>query len=130
MENEMGYILAQGPEGLEAVLSEILENSKIDPTLKGRAYYVLYEIGSQKSLIKMDLNEWPVVFWYYDLLGRPATSIVKDILARFAWEKCGEKEWYFKENGETLLYSKEQEGEEHAFAEWRKNVFESKQEEE
>ncbi len=129
MENEMGCILAQGLDGLEAVLNEIIEKSQVDPAMKGRAYMILFELGNQKSLIKMDLNEWPVVFWYYDLLGRPATSAVKDLLARFAWEKCGEKELYFKEKEKTALDSKDNGGEEEgAFAEWRKTVFEGRYE--
>ena len=127
MESEMGYIVATGPEGLEAVLNELLEKSKLDPTLKERAHYILYELGNQKSLIKMDLNEWPVVFWHYDLLGRPATSTVKDVLAHFAWEKCGEKEWYFKEKGGTEFYFKDGDAtEDGAFSEWRKKIFEGK----
>jgi hypothetical protein len=128
MENEMGYIVATGPEGLEAVLNELLEKSKLDPTLKERAQYILYEVGNQKSLIKMDLNEWPVVFWHYDLLGRPATAVVKDILARFAWDKCGEKEWYFKEKGETEHHYRDAESanQDSAFQEWRQKIFEGK----
>ena len=129
MESEMGYIVATGPEGLEAVLGELLDKSKTDPKLKERAHYILYELGNQKSLIKIDLNEWPVVFWHYDLLGRPATSVVKDVLARFAWDKCGEKEWYFKEKGGTEFYFKDQGvTEEHAYSEWRQEVFEGKNE--
>src|SRR5690349_17732928 len=119
MENEMGYILANGPEGLTKVLNELLEKSKVDASLKNRAHFILYEVGNQKSLIKMDLKEWPLAFWYYDLLGRPATSIVKDILARFAWDKGGEKEWYYKEKGKA-------DSEEAAFTDWRETVFENK----
>jgi hypothetical protein len=128
MENEMGYILAHGPEGLEAVLNELLEKSKLDPTMKERAHFILYELGNQKSLIKMDLNEWPVVFWHYDLLGRAATSVVKDILARFAWDKCGEREWYYKEKGNPKLHAKGNghSTEENDFSEWRQSFFEEK----
>src|SRR5690348_3307731 len=112
MENEMGYILANGPEGLKKVLDELLDQSKVDASLKERAQFILYELGNQKSLIKVDLNEWPVAFWHYDLLGRPATSTVKDILARFAWDKCGEKESYLKEKGLPAT------SDENAFSDW------------
>jgi hypothetical protein len=119
MENEMGYIVARGPEGLEQVLESLLERSKTDETLKAKAQYVLYELGNQKSMIKIDMSVWPVVFWHYDLLGRPATNAVKEILSRFAWEKCGEKEWYFKEKGNGTSH-------EEAYLDWRENIFEGK----
>ncbi len=124
MENEMGYTLVKGPQDLEKTLNELLSQAKLDPVIKNRAHYILYELGDQKSLIKMDLNKWPVAFWHYDLLGRPATSAVKDVLARFAWDKCGEKEWYFKTRGEAVpsLGSED----EHAFSEWRKKIFEAR----
>jgi hypothetical protein len=123
MENELGYIIARGPEGLEQALSELLEKAKTDPVLKEKAQFVLYELGSQKSMIKVDMSVWPIVFWHYDLLGRPATSAVKDVLSRFAWEKCGEKEWYYKEKGEVGLYSKDNE---EAYLDWRQRIFEGK----
>lgn len=113
---EKEYIVAKGPEKLEQVLDDLLEKSKQDSAIKSRAHYILYELGKQKSIIKVDMSEWPVVFWHYDLLGRPATSTVKDVIARFAWEKCGEREWYFKENSLT----------EDAFSHWRQQIFEAR----
>ncbi len=115
----MGYILARGPAGLEEVLATLLEQSKTNPELKSKAQYVLYELGNQKSMIKIDMSVWPVVFWHYDLLGRPATSAVKDILSKFAWEKCGEKEWYYKEKGSSKPQDE-------AYLDWRSNIFEGK----
>jgi hypothetical protein len=128
MENEMGYIVARGPEDLEHTLGELLEKSKFDSILKSKAHFILYELGNQKSMIKMDLSEWPVVFWHYDLLGRPATTTVKDVISRFAWEKCGEKEWYFKERANAgLPFSEESAAtEEAAFLDWREQIFEAK----
>ena len=127
MEKEMGYIVAQGPEGLEHVLDELLKESKTDASLKSKAHFILYELGNQKSMIKVDLSEWPVVFWHYDLLGRPATSTVKDVISRFAWDKCGEKEWYFKEKGTTEMYYKNDgHADDAAFIDWREQIFEAK----
>lgn len=83
------YIKAEGPEGLRSVLDNLLINQE--------SKYILYHLGNQQSLIKVDLSTKPFQFWYYDLLGRPATRIVKETLARFAWEKGGEKEWYLQE---------------------------------
>lgn len=123
MENEMSYIIACGPQGLKQALSELFEKSKTDPELKAKPQYVLYKLDNQKSMIKIDLSVWPVIFWHYDLLGRPATRVVKDILSRFAWEKCGEKEWYFKEKGNNGLYFKDSE---EAYLEWRQHIFEGK----
>ena len=83
------YIKAEGPEGLRSLLDNLLINQE--------SKYILYRLGNQQSLIKVDLSTKPFQFWYYDLLGRPATRIVKEALARFAWEKGGEKEWYLQE---------------------------------
>jgi len=127
MHDEMGYIVAKGPEELTKALNEILETSQKDSQFKASPHFVLYELGHQKSMIKMDTSEWPVIFWHYDLLGRPATTTVKDVLARFSWEKCGEKEWYFKEKGVTEQdvmnseYSLED-----AFLDWKKCIFDEK----
>lgn len=124
MNKEMGYIVAQGPEELEKILNQLLEKNKLDLNRQQKEEFILYELGYQKSMIKMDMAEWPVVFWHYDLLGRPATSVVKDIIARFAWEKCGEKEWYFNEKGMTELdYRGKGLNIEDAFLDWRQQIF-------
>jgi hypothetical protein len=93
------YIPAQGPEGLKSVLEDLLEKSKKDPVFAEKEHYIYYQIGEQKSLIKVDMSSNPVTFWYFDLLGRPATRIVKKTIADFLWEKCGEKERFLTESG-------------------------------
>lgn len=90
------YVLAEGPEGLMKVLNELLEKSKNDPIFAKEEHYVLYQIGQQKSLIKVDTSKMPFYFWHYDLMGRPMTSIVKDTITEFLWEKCGGKENHLK----------------------------------
>ncbi|MBV9576590.1 MAG: hypothetical protein JO149_08200 [Gammaproteobacteria bacterium] len=87
------YTIAQGPEGLIKVLNDLLEK----PDAQKSAQYILYQLGNQKSLIKVDISMQPFQFWYYDLLGRPATKVVKDVLGNFVWEKGGEKERFLKE---------------------------------
>lgn len=94
------YIIAEGPEGLDRVLTELLEKSKADPIFASQEHYVMYQLGNQKSLIKVDTNQTPFKFWYYDLMGRPATIIVKEAIARFLWDKCGLREEYFQETTE------------------------------
>lgn len=83
---------AQGPEGLTYVLDDLLDQSLKDAAFAAAPHYVLYELGSQKSLIKVDMSMKPYQFWYCDLLGRPATKVVKETIARFLWEKCGVKD--------------------------------------
>jgi len=90
------YILAEGPEGLSQVLDGLL--IKYEQGAKDVPYYVLYKLGGQQSLIKVDISKKPFQFWYCDLLGRPATRTVKETIARFLWEKCGEKERYAEED--------------------------------
>ena len=94
------YIIAEGPEGLAKVLDGLLEESQRNPDFAVADHYVLYQVGNQKALIKVDTSQVPFHFWYCDLLGRPATRIVKKTIAEFLWEKCGEKERYSKELNE------------------------------
>ena len=91
------YIVAQGPDGLSSVLSDILTKALSDSHFAATPHYILYQLKNQKSLIKADMSEKPFQFWYYDLLGRPAPNNVKETIARFLWEKCGEKEQYLQE---------------------------------
>ena len=86
------HIIANGTEGLEKVLDDLLEKTKDDPLFASQSHYILYQLGSQKSLIKVDTVQSPFRFWYYDLMGRPATTAVKETIARFIWDKCGEKD--------------------------------------
>jgi hypothetical protein len=86
------HILANGPEGLMQVLTELLDKSKGDPAFAKEDHYILYQLGGQKSLILVDASRMPFRLWHYDLMGRPATLAVKDTVKRFLWEKCGERE--------------------------------------
>lgn len=91
------YSIADGPEGLAKLLDELFEKSKTDPIFAREDHYIMYQLGSQKSLIKVDTSQIPFQFVYSDSMGRPATAAVKDVIARFLWEKCGEKERYMHE---------------------------------
>lgn len=91
------YIIAEGPDGLRHALDELLLKLERDPSVAAKIQTILYQLGNQTSLIKVDLNQTPFHFWYIDLLGRPATKIVKETIAQFLWEQCGEKERYLHE---------------------------------
>lgn len=97
MEIPENCIIAEGPEGLDRILNELLEKAKNDSLFASEEHYILYKLGGQKSLIKVDTKSMPFKFVYNDLLGRPATTVVKDIIAKFLWEKCGGKDWYMRE---------------------------------
>lgn len=86
------YILANGPEGLEKVLNELLEKSKKDSAFASQEHFVLYQLGEQKSLIRVDTDKKPFLFWHYDLLGRPMTMVVKNTIDKFLSEKFGVKQ--------------------------------------
>jgi hypothetical protein len=102
-ENELAllknYLPALGPAGLRQVLDNLLEHAKEDPAFAAKEHFILYQIGDQKSLIKVDMSEEPILFWYFDLLGRPATRIVKKTIFDFLWEKCGIREKYLQNLG-------------------------------
>jgi hypothetical protein len=78
MESE--YTVANGPEGLREALNALS---------RGKDHFILYQLNQQQSLIKIDTSESPYQLWYYDLMGRPATNTVKDVVAQFLKEKCG-----------------------------------------
>ena len=90
------YVLANGPDGLMQALESFLSAAQQDPAFISDDHYILYQLGDQKSLIKVDMTQRPYHFYYRDLLGRPATRAVKDTIAHFLWEKCGEKELYLQ----------------------------------
>ena|SRR3990167_8377679 len=91
------YTLAMGAEGLRKALDDFLLKAQKDIQFANKGHYILYQLGQQQSLIKVDMSSKPFQFWYYDLLGRPATNKVKDIIVEFLWEKGGAKEWYLQE---------------------------------
>ncbi len=99
-EEELGLpcIIAEGPEGLAKVLDDLLAEKQFSAENQRIEHYILYRLGDQRSLIKVDISEQPFMFWYYDLLGRSPTNAVKDTIASFAWEKGGEKERYLREH--------------------------------
>lgn len=88
---EAPYLLADGPEGLRKTLEEILAKVQEDKDYAVNGQFILYRLGNQRSVIKVDLRSRPIKFWYNDLLGRPATQTVKKTIALFLMEKCGEK---------------------------------------
>lgn len=94
------YEVADGPKGLRDVLEDYLAKSEKDRRFADVGHYILYKLGDQRSLIRVDTSEIPFHFRYCDLLGRPATKAVKETIARFIWERCGEKERYMKELAE------------------------------
>ena len=89
-------ISAQGPEGLMFVLDQLLKKTQNNP-LGVKEFVVLYQLGNQRSIIKVDFNQQPCHFSYQDLLGRPITKAVENTIAEFLWTKCGERERYLKE---------------------------------
>lgn len=91
MDKSESYIIAEGPEGLKNVLSEFLIKSKQDPLFAKQEHHVLYQLGNQKTMIRVDTDKTPFKFWCYDLMGRPITIVLKNIIADFLWEHWGEK---------------------------------------
>lgn len=84
------YEIADGPEGLRTLLDNLWERAQQKPG----QYMILYQMGAQKSLIKVDATRQPFEFFYHDLMGRPPTNTVKNVIGTFLWERCGEKERY------------------------------------
>ncbi len=79
--------MAEGPEGLQKALSEIYVQSQVDPQFAASVHFIHYQFGQQKSLIKVAP---PFYILHYNLLGRPATEIVKKTILDFISQKCSE----------------------------------------
>ncbi len=88
------YKIAEGPEGLANVLLDYHEKAQIDDDFASNDQYILYRNNQQKALIKIDMRQVPYQFWYYDLLGRPATNNIKETIAKFLWIICNERMKY------------------------------------
>jgi hypothetical protein len=91
------YDVAEGPEKLRELLDTYLTKTQNDLNFASIGHYILYTLGEQRSLIRVDTSEIPFRFRYCDLLGRSATRAVRDTIAKFLWERCGEREKYKKE---------------------------------
>lgn len=90
-------IPAAGPEGLKLVLENLLAQTQTGGH-SPKEFVILYQLEQQKSVIKVDFNHKPCHFLYQDLLGRPITKAVKNVIAEFLWSKCGERERYTREH--------------------------------
>jgi len=99
----VSYEVAEGPQQLRQLLDNYLIEHEKNPTLTNNDRYILYTFGEQRSLIRVDTTSVPFHFRYCDLLGRPATKSVKETIAGFLWEKCGEKERYTQAFNEEQL---------------------------
>jgi hypothetical protein len=97
MDIAKNYVIAEGASGLKDVLIELLQHSQIDPSFAQQEHHVLYKLGNQKTMIRVDTEQAPFKFWCYDLLGRALTLPVKDTLADFLWENWGEKNNHFQD---------------------------------
>lgn len=64
------------------------------------------------------MTQTPYHFTYSDLLGRPATNAVKDTIANFLWEKCGEERYSGNQHKGRVMRL--------AFDEWKEEVFKKK----
>ncbi|HTM63808.1 MAG TPA: hypothetical protein VL360_04845 [Gammaproteobacteria bacterium] len=93
------YTTANGPQGLMDVLESLRLQADQDAEFRAREHYILYCFNEQKSFIKVDMSEQPFQFWYSDVNGRPATNAVKETIAEFLWERCGEKDRYDENSG-------------------------------
>lgn len=93
------YTTADGPQGLMEVLETFRLQASQDAEFRAREHYILYCLNSQKSFIKVDMSEQPFQFWYSDVMGRPATNAVKETIAEFLLERCGEQDSQQQDSG-------------------------------
>lgn len=83
--NNKGYLIAKGPEDLERVLNDVWRN----PDLKSQSQNILYSLGQQLALIKVDFSSKEAKVWHVDVtvpFARPATQSIKDAVNNFGFE--------------------------------------------
>jgi len=72
-------ITVNGPDELREQLGQL--KTDIDP--EKNEHYFLYRFNEQQSYLKVDTSQMPYYVWYADGADRPATRLVKDIVAEF-----------------------------------------------
>lgn len=92
MDNIKNYVRAEGPEGLKKVLEDLFVQATQDPVFAKQEHYVLYQLGGLKSMMRVDTDQAPFKFWCHDLMGRPMTLPMREVLMNFLWEHWGESE--------------------------------------
>lgn len=107
MTHPTDYTVAEGLDGLQHTLVDLIDHARRGSLGDNQTQYVLYRLGQQQSLLRIDLNTAPMQLWFYDLDGRPASSGLVSALGKVFWEQ--------------LMTNKP------AFEVWRDEVFRTQQ---
>jgi hypothetical protein len=77
------YYSAEDQTGLEALLHQIASQDGADKAANSQ-HDILFTVGKQTSLLKIDLSGKQVVVWHVDFLNdRAASSVVKNAIINF-----------------------------------------------
>ena len=93
-----------GSKELTRLLCDYLEWSRQDQSFANNDHHILYRCGDQASLIRVETRAIPFSLYYCDLSGRPAPRVVKEAVARFLWDRCGEKEKYTNRDDHEMAW--------------------------
>lgn len=83
MKPSYDYIPVQGLDHLSETLEMLYFKIKANPTLSSEDKYVLFQLGNQKSLLRITFAEEMPHFAYFDLFERPMTKNIKTVLINF-----------------------------------------------
>ena len=72
--------MIEGPENLKQALFNVFKQSKTDVQFASHPHYIYFKQGNQESLIKINPS---FDIFHYNLLGRSATEVVKNIILEF-----------------------------------------------
>lgn len=102
------FMRVMGPEALYNQLKECALFAKQNSAYASSEHYILYQLGMQKSLIKLDFSHDPLQIWYCDLQNRPVTNKVKEAVLRFIQEqeKGADLKSYFHDHYDTVKVAK------------------------
>lgn len=103
--------IANGPQHLRTLISEFDQQKT-----PNHEQYILHQLDSLQSLIKVVSIGDDFHFYYYNLLGRPIIENEKEAIARFIWDNK-EKANYLAHNSEANL--------EEGFKKWMQENWQS-----
>jgi hypothetical protein len=88
----MAYHIAKGQEALETKIKELWEKSQTDAAVKKEPQDILYNLGQQFALIKVDFSKDPIKFWHDDFaFDRAAIMPIKNAILNFCKTQLDEE---------------------------------------
>lgn len=93
--------VVQGPEELASTLREIKQRAAADPQFALEKHVIPYRVGNLDATVTEHTSQTPIRVEYFDPKMRPAPMPVKEMIAKFFWDECGERDRYLQEHEQS-----------------------------